>query len=395
MIENGLNNRISMHDCVVVKDELYFFTLNYNALYKANASGQLTFLGIAPNEKIYRQHLYGAIIYSNGYLFLPPMNAEEICVYNIETQSFYKLPLREKAEGVKSKFLKAVLYEEAVYMIPCRCHYIIKIDVDTLKVEYLDDFYKKMCISGQYNRMVFKNGCVLQNENLYLAGVYGNELVKINLKTMETDVFRIGEKKEGFYDMVCQGKEFLFLRWQSPSLIRWNIESKEYEEYEDLPEGFCSYGIPFIAIKDYGVHYYLVSFQSNMSVLFSKETEEMTQAEFDFERPQKCVESWDAKHYFVKRVDDDRLLVANIEDHSFDIVTENGTVKNFSLIDEGASSKLVIAAKRNVLERSSIMLKDFLETVISSEFGNTNQNTVTVGHETNGKRIHDIIIKDL
>lgn len=93
--EKDDKKQILANDMAAVGKDYYFFSLNYNGLYCLHMpERQVEFLGSVPWEKFQKRYLYGSMIEVDGKLYMPPMNGEEIAVYDLKQRKFEKIALR-------------------------------------------------------------------------------------------------------------------------------------------------------------------------------------------------------------------------------------------------------------------------------------------------------------
>lgn len=158
---------IATHAYVRSGDYIYFPAMNFNALYQLNIlDRKMEILGSIPNERWYSKHLYGAIAMNGGKLYMPPMNATEIAVYNICEKSFKKIKLSDSEPEIPSKFFGVIADGNYVYLIPCRYHSVVRIDVRDDSVTYIDIGSEKYLSGNMAEHMLIKNGYFIKDKYL-------------------------------------------------------------------------------------------------------------------------------------------------------------------------------------------------------------------------------------
>lgn len=362
--------RISMHDYVQIENNVYFFSLNFNGLYKMTLpERKLEFLGSAPNEGNYQKHLYGAIAEANGELYMPPMHGEEIAVYNLKDKSFEKIPLKYNMEGMPYKFCGALSVGGKIFFIPARYPYLVIIDTDSGKVIYLDDWRKKLNVPDSYRELYVKNGYFIRNNKLYMASMIGNCLIKISLDTYETEIVAIGYETEGFMDM-CEDKDrehIWFIQKLNQEIIRWNEKTGECKIYADFPQGFKNNGFPFINIVCNDDKVCAIAYQSNMTIEIDKKTDVMSEAKWDVQPKEVEFNDWKAKHYFTRCLSDRKWLLANIDDNSFYITDGYELKEIFYLRDEYSCHKIKFCSNSAQKESQQYGLIEYLKFIVDGD----------------------------
>lgn len=362
--------RISMHDYVVIGQYAYFFSLNYNGLYKLDISNKkLEFIGSAPEEGYYRRHLYGAITECNGKLYMPPMNGEEIAVYDVNNNTFEKIKLRYPAEGVPSKFYGAITHKEKVFLIPARYPYLIVIDSITGDVEYVNAWVQLMNVPSDYSELYVKNGYFIRNGKLYMASMVDNSLIKISIDTYDAEVVPIECGTDGFMDM-CEdvdGEHIWFIQRTKSSIIKWNEHSGESMEYSCFPEEYVNNGFPFINILDGGDYVYAIAYQTNMSIEINKSTGEMREMLWDVIPYETELNAWNARHYFAKKTQDNNWILANLDDNSFYVTDGKELIEKFYLIDNHVRERITFIKDGVQREREHYNLNDYLKLIVNGD----------------------------
>ncbi len=129
-------------------DEYYWFSAHhFNGFYRMSKETMVAeLLFHFPDEELTAVNLYSNIAKVGEYLVLVPTSAKNIFVYHPTTQETRILPLKEpNFEGrVKYnsdlKFIPAVAHESCVYCLPLTYPAIIKLDVETMELTYLEQW---------------------------------------------------------------------------------------------------------------------------------------------------------------------------------------------------------------------------------------------------------------
>lgn len=355
--------RIAMHDYIVYEGNIYFCALNFNALYSMSLlNKKLEFLGHIPNELIYSKHLYGAIVELNGRIYMAPMNAKEIAIYDIKKRIFEKVSLRESDISVVSKFFNVCIYRSYVYFIPSRCHYVVCLNVDNGEISYIDEWYKILKLSSGYSKMIIKNGCFIKNGKLYLATLIDNTIFKISLDDLTTEYIRLGNENDGFIDMCSDGEDVWLIKSKSKNIIKWRDDTDNYVCFNEFPKDFKWEGIPYINILNCTSYIFVAAYQANMSLIIDKNTYKIQSLKYTKSMGKCFKDSWSAKYYFAKILEEDKIIMVDIYDHSINVFNKNKIYK-FYLIDESSIERLMEyewLQKGVVKERNGFNLRNVL-----------------------------------
>lgn len=375
---------IATHAYVRSGDYIYFPAMNFNALYQLNIlDRKMEILGSIPNERWYSKHLYGAIAMNGGKLYMPPMNATEIAVYNICEKSFKKIKLSDSEPEIPSKFFGVIADGNYVYLIPCRYHSVVRIDVRDDSVTYIDIGSEKYLSGNMAEHMLIKNGYFIKDKYLYMALYENNVIIKVNLENLDVEHINIGKGLNGFVDMCVDGDVIWLVQNKVPKIIKWNEVENSVQVFNDFPEDFeCIGEIPFINIINMDSYIFVASYQANMSLRIEKQTHKITKASWDVSKEKIIAGNWNAKHYFAKKTDDNKIIINYIADHSI-VIADEQVVAEFQLIDENGEEHIRVAQKdAEGFERESenFELKDFIDELLNAkQDGKAEQMTLEIG----------------
>ncbi len=359
--------RICMHDYVQIGNELYFFAINFNGLYKISLTEKkLEFLGIVPDESNYKKHLYKSIVEANGKLYMAPMHGEEIAVYDLEKKKINKIKLKHKVDGMPYKFGGALVHDNKIYLVPARYPCLVIIDTITQEVMYLDDLIDELKLK-EPDEVFALNGYFICDNQLYIAPVLKNILIKIELDNYEVEIIEIGYATEGFVSMCedCDGTHIWFVQSYNPAIIRYNKKNGECKIYNDFPLGFECNGCPYINIICDEDKVYAIANQTNMTIMIDKTSGAMSEAKWDEQRKETEFNDWKVKHYFAKRLMDKKILLANADDNSFYIIDENEQSEEFYIIDEYSKERLLFGRNIRVYEEPEYGLTSYIKYILN------------------------------
>lgn len=187
---------LAFHDVFVEGTKCWFCDLNYNGLFEADIElGTLRFIKGLPGDIPGRGALYSGIAKFGDIFIIAPLNADSVLIYNEKTDDLHSIKL-EKCEHIEAEkyniFTQIILQDSVAYLIPGRYPAIVKIDLDTLEVTYLQEWFydlQKLSEHLDLKNILFSSGLT------YDSGMY--ELI---CRT-EPYVFRISFE-DGNYEFV-------------------------------------------------------------------------------------------------------------------------------------------------------------------------------------------------
>lgn len=359
--------RLMMHSYVEVDGWFYFSALNYNGLYKYKEN-RLVFLGFIPEENITQRHLYSKIIYVNGKIYMAPMNAKAIAVYDIKMERFTKLSLEnEKYLDVPQKFYGIHEYKGKVYLIPARYESIVVIDAISEHMKYLRSWKELTGVISLEGELWVKNGSFILDNWLYMALMVSNKVIRINLDTYESYVLEIKGAEDGFIDAVLDDSENVM--WMActhlGTVVKYSLDTKEITIF-NINNMDMTIRYPFINLLQSEKQLYLLAYQNETSIAINKNTGATEAAKFEDLCDDNDLNEWGAKHYFGKRISDNKYIVTNLDDNSF-LLIEDGVIKEkFFLLNKERELQIKIKnsfGQTVILEDSKCTQRQFLNCI--------------------------------
>lgn len=229
-----MEQHMVFEDCVLVEHKVIGFASNYNALCEIDlVNSKLKYLSSIPTEKFCEKRLVSKIVPYKGKLFLLPMGAKKINVYDIAKDLWYDIdiPLVQVEYNPYHKFLEAVVDNGYLYVIGAAYPGILKIDLETSNVVKNIQCYTEFSCQNVEGVWV-RTGYVKVHNNIFLASCVSNEVMKFNLETLSCKVISVGSVKNR-YSGIVQDKEGFF--WLSPmfnsNIVKWDTKLNCVEEF--------------------------------------------------------------------------------------------------------------------------------------------------------------------
>jgi hypothetical protein len=227
-------------------NDLWFTAFEFNALFKLDKRTlKAEFVGEIPDEKDESSRLYYSMVQLQGQLYLAPLRALEMAVYDLNRQEFKKRSIVDDVwwkEHQSEQFRLATViaqYKEHIFLAggyPA----IIRYNTQSGQVDYFDDWLIKVrSLSFDGNAIFFRGSAVGRDQRfLVLACIAANASVVFDMETCTSMVIGFGPEKEGFNCACYDGRDFWFVRTHSPSVVKWNLETGAYKELTGFPPGF-------------------------------------------------------------------------------------------------------------------------------------------------------------
>lgn len=292
---NKLNSHVAFYNITFCNKCGWFCDVFSNTLCKVDTdTSVISIEAMIPFDGDTRPFQYGFIEKVGDLLVLAPRGAAVILIYNIIHKTFQRVEI--KAEiieriGKVNLFSGVEVCENNAYLIPGRFPGIIKLNLITLELTYLEDWYDLLlqripnfefekvvfaqCYRGKNNKiylpcwqkniiMVFDlkaeeyfflevsipdaalSGLCIINDEIWAASKNSNIIVKINEEGKEADIIVVEALKEAGIIFLIQCENFLYvIPLYDEQLIRIDLETKKCDivgkiatENVDIPREF-------------------------------------------------------------------------------------------------------------------------------------------------------------
>lgn len=153
---NRVLGNVCFNQSVVVKNYEYFSNYCCNGLCRIEVGGkQAELIDYFPGENMDELNLFSGVHYYNDKLIFIPSKAESIYVYGMIEKTFTKIELESKYKLNKyykgnHKFESSFLINKIIYMFGCTFPGIVKLDLETMKLSYID-----ICFEGDFSNGFF------------------------------------------------------------------------------------------------------------------------------------------------------------------------------------------------------------------------------------------------
>lgn len=143
--------------------------------------------------------MFQGIYKNNERIFLVPNNGSDIVVYDIKTDSFTRIALKDPCPNM---FRGCVCIKNDLICIPFRYDYYVSIDVETLKVKYI--------CRWKYNDYDYTNGYTVNGNNIYTVMPKSNAVFSYDIEKRKVIIKEVGDK-DNSYTSICSSNENVVL----------------------------------------------------------------------------------------------------------------------------------------------------------------------------------------
>ena len=221
----------------IVDDSMYFIPDEMNLLCTMRfEEGTVMILSSIPEEKINQTGLSLKLECYDGKIIVTPYMAKTIWSYDIQSGRWQKIGIRNEEQ--ECKFVSSVIYKDKLYLIPALYKYIVRVNLKTYSVVYLEHIYAEYAALSSEEACRFACNYARCRDVLYIAEQQTNLMLRFDLATEKYTWLQIGNPGQIWLASAWDGTYFYFVPLTQGRLLRWDGQD-EYVEY-DLP-GDCRY----------------------------------------------------------------------------------------------------------------------------------------------------------
>ncbi len=207
-----------------------------NQLWKRDADGACHF---AAQLSRYTSGGYFLGAYERyGKVFVCPGNAEEVVVFDHGTLRHIDLPKADMPYS--TRFAGALADDRYLFLLPLRYPYLIRIDLQTEEVVQVQGVQQRFAAHLSDVDWFF-GGSLLKDGLLYLASPLRPEVLVLAEDTLDHQIVRLGQGKEGINAIAADGDELYLLPLAGTEVLRWNPQKGSLRTYDASIEGFSCF----------------------------------------------------------------------------------------------------------------------------------------------------------
>lgn len=201
-------------------DDIWFVHGKMNLLMKYNKRlEKIEVIESIPNEYVFQETLYQTIYKNGDKIYLIPTWAAEIAIYDIKKSFFNKIELRKAEEYInKLKFGKCVIFEHTLYCIPYYYGAIVKINLNTQEITYIN-----LEVYLDKGESLYIGDGVLINKSIVGPWNLSNRLFVLDLKSEKIKFISIGEKERQYSKINKVGKNLALYDEKYKNIVYMSI----------------------------------------------------------------------------------------------------------------------------------------------------------------------------
>ncbi|SEW09129.1 hypothetical protein [[Clostridium] fimetarium] len=266
------NYSLAMDNIIDYQGEWWFLALKDNGLYRMTKNSlKASLITRIPCEQQETIQQYGKIYIYKDKIFAMPWSAKKIAVYDIKSNEFryIEFPAEEIYRGMI--FLKGVIRENRLYLIPCSLDKLIYIDMDKEIIHTLKESLASGPPITQTTHSFAWGGGFDEGDWVIFTKLEENKVIRINLITGEKQIYQNDLLQLGGAGVIGDSQGIWIIPHKANSIIYWDRIKKQNYIYSDFPEGYQSGELSFYKIyMDKGI-LYLLPRDANMLLSIDRE----------------------------------------------------------------------------------------------------------------------------
>lgn len=318
--------KLSFETYIEEEDKIWFPAYDHNGLYcKQRENEEAILQGIVPYERRYAFRLYASIKKYGNKIFLIPFLANEIAVYDIDTNIFIKLSLKKvdgfgqkKLANENAKFWCSEVYGSFLYLFPHNYPAMVIINMRTLEINYVSDFINELEAQSVNNEAYITDVCV-ENGIAYCSCGCAEVILQIEMKNRNITIYKVPICGNGFNGILKLGTDI----WLTPRIeggvVCFGIKRNTVTVYEKYPDGFTSSYVPFHTLYKCEKGIILFPNLSEQFILLDTKTGEMENIKYasDLICGDKIENTYGFDNTMAYSIDGDTISFMSGKDYSF------------------------------------------------------------------------------
>ena len=224
---------LSIRDMVFGEKTGWFVSNRYQAVCEVDLeTGNTEMIARIPETEIKEMNLYGYIYKRENKIYLSPLQAEGICIFNLKNKGFKKLYFPDRRG---SHYIDLDFYEDEVILKPWQANGIGRYHEALEEVHFCDGFmgeYQSHCTQYDMSQPAFVGRIKRIGDNIWLPCAQCNGVIRYNLRDDSFEYYEVGSKKNTYNDIEIIEDEAWLLPYHSEKIVKWNLVTKQYEEYD-------------------------------------------------------------------------------------------------------------------------------------------------------------------
>ena len=227
---------------VLVGEDIYFFSSQYNLLYKIHMPDFTTaIVSYIPCGKANTLEWFRKALFWKGKLLFIPSCAEKVWIFDLGTKEWDSIVIDYPYKQIK--FWDAVIYKDCVFLLGAFYPAILKIELNNYAVTYLNIVCRP---GGNLEEGLILTQAVRIGSIVYSPERTSSYVLVLDLDTAEYEWCQVGSIGNKYSGIACDGENFWISSGECGSIVKWNGRFK-WEEFQ-VPSEIAKRSYQFIGV---------------------------------------------------------------------------------------------------------------------------------------------------
>lgn len=262
---------------------LWWSTYSGNALMCMDKRTKVaTYVGSFPNERYCGWNLYTGVLQCEDKLIFAPSAANTIAVYDMAKGAWeniaFELPVREIRQQYSSvaKFAEVKRYKQKLFLIPYFYPAIIRYDLDTGKIEYINKWIKQLEPYIVDKADVWFAHSIQEGSQLLLPACNANAIVIFDMETCKSVIQTVESVQHGFEGICGDAGHYWLTPRKHTEIVRWDRKDNTFTKFNEFPQDYDGGTYPFTLPIYANRSIWLLPIQANQILQITEEDGNMT-----------------------------------------------------------------------------------------------------------------------
>ena len=222
--------KIIYQNALIIDQEQWFWSENYNALFKRNLE-QNTICRMSAFEKG-KTAAYTKLVFYNNKLIALPYAADQIMIYDLKNNEirYSDIGISEiNDDNNAEKFFGLVAKDNWLFMIGCKTAHVLKFDMEAELTSGYVNLHTELAVKN--NGIGYFRDAIVSEKQIIVPALYENFVFEINIDDMSYSKKQIDKNGFGFSTLFKDQDEIWFLPFDEGEIVRWNKEKNKIQRF--------------------------------------------------------------------------------------------------------------------------------------------------------------------
>ncbi len=222
--------KITYQNSVILDDIQWFWSENYNALYKRNlSSGKIQRVS---GYESYKNAAYTKLVLYKNKLIALPYAASQIMIYDMLQDQFRYIstgiPEMTKENSNSEKFFGFVTKGNWLFMIGCKTGHLLKFDME----QELTAGHVNLYAGKKEKGIGFLREGIIVEELLMVPALYDNFVFMVDINNLHYEKRAFVKSGTGFSTICEADKQIWIFPFDEGEIIQWNYNDGNTKKHE-------------------------------------------------------------------------------------------------------------------------------------------------------------------